>query len=445
MHRNFILVLTSFLVLVPGVAQGQVQMLGIGDSLGEGVQSDNAFSISQQQGYLNDVATQAGFAFQLPLIKSSALGTVGDVTGRSRISPTTDPQDLAVSGALVGDVLNTVANQTVTREVDLVLAPYYGMSQIQVVEQQTPGYVLCWVGNDDIIDYVLDYSSLNNPTGITPLPLFTSNYQELMSRLKATGAKVAVANIPDLTKIAFLFDNTELTRYTGTDYNLPEGYLTTFQTMILLKLGQLDGSVLQNPAYVLDPARITFIRSQVAAYNNVISQAAAAVGFPLVDAHNILNSIVTNPITIEGVTINLGYNGGAFSLDGVHPSDTGYVLFANAFIKALDSTYAAKIPTVPYSKEIAVFNSDPFVDFNGNGVVPGRPGTGLLETLAPTLGLSGDTNEHGGNAAMNVGRKVDPAVFMRAYFQATGRSPFTPWEKADVLKAVSEMLGTPQH
>lgn len=422
--------------------------MGIGDSLGEGVQSGNAFSTSQQQGYQNYVATQAKFSFALPLIKSNALGSVGSLTGRSRISPTTFPQDLAVSGATVGDVLNMTANQVPMYEADLVLAPNYGLSQIQVIEQQTPEYVLCWTGNDDIINYVLDSSSLNDPTGITPLPQFTVQFQELMSRLKATGAKVAVANIPDLTKIAFLFDNDELTKYTGTNYNLPDGYYTTFATMLMLKLGQADGSILQNPAYILSPSQITYIQQQVTAYNVVIAQAASAQGFPLVDARSILDGIQSSPITIEGVTINLGYNGGAFSLDGVHPSDTGYVMFANAFIKALNKTYNAGIPSISYLKEVSVFNADPFVDFNGNGVVPGRPGTGLLESLAPTLGLSGDKNEHGAKGNLEASRPtghVDPAVFMRAYYEATGRNPETAWEPSDVARAIQEMIFSVRH
>ena len=118
MIRNLLLLISA----LPAFCQSPV-IMGMGDSLGEGVQSDNAFTLSQQQGYLNDIAAHAGVTFALPLIQSSAFGSVGIATGRSRVSPTTQPQDVAVSGATVSDVLSQVGSPTPMIEADLVLAP----------------------------------------------------------------------------------------------------------------------------------------------------------------------------------------------------------------------------------------------------------------------------------------------------------------------------------
>jgi hypothetical protein len=417
-------------------AQTAPPLIGIGDSLGEGVQSANAFYESQPNTYLKRVATQMGVPFAQPLLSTSLTASIFNDDGRSRVSPPTDPADLAVSGATTGNVLNMVANTgTPATEYDLVLPPYYGMSEIQIVEQLKPAVVLAWVGNDDLISEVLNFDTLNDPKP-TPLPLFTTEYQELVSDLQATGAKVVMANIPDLTEIGYLFDNDDLTRYTGTNYNLPQGYLTTLPTMILLKLGIFDASILQNLGYVLTPTEIKSIQQQVQEYNQVISETAASAGFPVVNAYAILNGFITNPITIEGITIGTHYNQGAFSLDGVHPSDTGYAVFAEAFITAANQTYNLNIPQIPDSLFLSIFNADPFIDFSGTGVVPGRPYTGLLESLGPFLGLSGGPG-HQANPAV----RPDPNTFMREYYRVKGKNPETVWTKQDVIAAVTEMVG----
>jgi phospholipase/lecithinase/hemolysin len=406
----------------------------MGDSLGEGVQSANAFQESQPNTYLNRVATQMGVPFAQPLLSTSIFASIFTDSGRSRISLTTDPADLAVSGATTDNVLTATASTgTPSTEADLVLPPYYGMSQIQIVEQVKPKMVLAWVGNDDLISEILSFDALGSQSGVTPLATFTSEYQELVSRLKATGAKVVMSNVPDLTKMAYLFDNNDLTRYTGTNYNLPSGTVTSFPTMLLLELGVFDGSILQNPDYVLTSSQLTAIQQQIQQYNQVISETATAAGFPVVNAYAILDNFIANPITIEGITITTHYNGGAFSLDGVHPSDTGHAIFANAFIAAANKAYGLSIPAISNSELVSIFNADPFIDFGGNGVVAGRPGTGLLETLGPLLGLSG------GKAGPV--RKPTAAEFMRQYYRAKGQNPSQAFTKQDVIKAVKEIAG----
>ncbi len=430
MKFNRLLFLSPAILLIPSAfAQTQTPLLGIGDSLGEGVQSANAFAESQPNTYLNRFAQQMAVPFQQPLLSTSLFASIFNDNGRSRIDPTAIPADLAVSGATLDNVLNTTASTS--PEYDLVLPPYVGLSQIQIVEQVKPKMVIAWAGTDDLISEVLNFSTLNQPDP-TPLPTFTSEYQELISRLSATGAQVVVGTIPDLTKIAYLVDNTTLTRYTGTNYNLPAGTLTTLPTMLLLDLGVFGPDILQNPGYILTPTELTALQTQIQTYNQVIRTTAAAAGFPVVDASAIIDDLVSNPITIEGVTITTSFNGGGFSLDGVHPSDTGHAVFANAFIKAANAGYNLNIPVIPLSGLVTIFNNDPFVDFKGTGVVPGRPFTGLLETLAPFFGLSGSGI---------LAKPVSADAFMREYRQAKGVNQNTPWTKSDVIAAVTDMFG----
>jgi hypothetical protein len=52
-------------------------------------------------------------------------------------------------------------------------------------------------------------------------------------------------------------------------------------------------------------------------------------------------------ITVNGYTMKEDYvSGGAFSLDGFHPSPRGYALIANKFIEAINAKYESTVKTV---------------------------------------------------------------------------------------------------
>ena len=435
--------LLAFCLLVAVATAGFAQstMMGMGDSLGEGVQSYNAWYETQANGYLSYIAKQAGASFRLPLIKSDSKGIAGVANRhRQRIDATSIPSNLAVNGAKVTDVLGDVAGTNPRREVDLVLPPYYGLSQIEIVEQVKPKLVYLWIGNNDVIDYVLDWKHLNQPHG-TPISTFTNQYYQLITRLKNAGVAAVLGNIPDVTKIAFLVDNDTLTSYTGTNYNLPVGYYTTLPTLISLKLGNLDASVLQDPNYVLSPDRLAFIRTQIQMYNDVITNAAASAGYAIADTADIFNQFAESPVVIGDVVLTNKFNGGAFSLDGVHPSNVGYATLAKAFIQAANFKFDTGIPQITLDQMIDIVNVDPFVDRNGNGVVAGRPNTGLLESLYVELGFSGDTNDLNVSAPIAAPKKADPNAFMRIYFAGIGKNPNTPWTRADLSDALDVIFG----
>jgi lysophospholipase L1-like esterase len=68
------------------------------------------------------------------------------------------------------------------------------------------------------------------------------------------------------------------------------------------------------------------------------------------DAFTFLNDIKAHGILVDGVSANSSYiSGGIFSLDGVHLTPRGYAIVANEYIKAINKTYNASIPTVNIS------------------------------------------------------------------------------------------------
>jgi len=86
--RRFLLILVT-LFLVSGSLDTQTvsPFIGLGDSLGEGVQSLDAGAQTQVNGYLNLIGTQMGVAFSLPLIQTGPLGVVENVFERTRLNP----------------------------------------------------------------------------------------------------------------------------------------------------------------------------------------------------------------------------------------------------------------------------------------------------------------------------------------------------------------------
>ena len=92
------------------------------------------------------------------------------------------------------------------------------------------------------------------------------------------------------------------------------------------------------------------VKTATAAYNTTIQGLATTKNLAFVDANAILNQVATIGISNGGYTINSAYvTGGAFSLDGVHPSPRGYSLIANEFIKAINLTYGSNLKGYDFS------------------------------------------------------------------------------------------------
>jgi len=94
--------------------------------------------------------------------------------------------------------------------------------------------------------------------------------------------------------------------------------------------------------WVLLPSEQVEIAAATDAFNATLQNAATNAGLAFVDA-NALMTQVANGGYAEGnfiLTSDL-VTGGAFSLDGVHPTSRGYALIANLFMKAIDATYGS--------------------------------------------------------------------------------------------------------
>jgi hypothetical protein len=109
----------------------------------------------------------------------------------------------------------------------------------------------------------------------------------------------------------------------------------------------------QNPwpdALILDADEITSATNAVNSFNSIIASVAAAKGAALVDFNGFFNNVKANGIVIAGEKYTADYIAGdIFSLDGVHPSDRGYGIVANEYIKVINASFGMNVPLVNVS------------------------------------------------------------------------------------------------
>ena len=126
-------------------------------------------------------------------------------------------------------------------------------------------------------------------------------------------------------------------------------------------LGSINATVnppVANPItgnFVLEADEVAKIKSAIDDYNAVIKAEADAHNLAFVDANARLQELASTGIAIDGINFTSAFvTGGAFSLDGVHPSTRGYAIIANDFIAAINAKYGANVPSVVVSSYPAV-------------------------------------------------------------------------------------------
>ncbi len=391
----------------------------LGDSLTAGFQSGSLISTSQVNGWAPLVAAQAKFPIVLPLIASPGapsqltllhlanpplLSTIAPLPGTStgRVDFSVQPTDVAVPGALVNDVLNTLPQLLPLSGQQILNQQILGFpgfssgvadSQAQLAARANPTTIFVWIGNNDAL--VADFTG--SPASMTPLATFTTQYQQLIGYLTAnTNAHLIIANVPDVTAVPYLQSATVLLGFFSAQTGVPASVLSGLLGIVPGDLVGLPG-VQQVPAIlggkakgpisaanILHAADAATVRANVVAYNQVIAASASAAGATLVDINAVIAAASANGIAINGVTGNTSFLGGLFSLDGIHPTNTGYAIIANAYIDSINNAFKTSIPDVNL---VTVAAADPlFPPYPGHLLVkpPVEP------NAIPVIHLSGE-------------------------------------------------------
>jgi hypothetical protein len=91
------------------------------------------------------------------------------------------------------------------------------------------------------------------------------------------------------------------------------------------------------------------VAPRIDAYNLIIVVQAIEHGSVLVDAHSFADQLRSQGFEANGHHLTTAFLGGLFSLDGIHPTNTGYAVIADRFISTLNQARGTSIPLVNVS------------------------------------------------------------------------------------------------
>jgi lysophospholipase L1-like esterase len=329
-----------------------------------------------------------------PCTGANALAYSASTALQTRINPTTTPYDVAIPGQTLHEALYQVAPTTtcaaansltnvnigLSALVNAESAAFYpvlgtfgtGFTQIQAAAALHAQIVTVWLGSNDLLKYAFSGGQLP----ATDPAQFYTDMVAAIRQLQASGAKVAVANLFDVLDASYFTSAAELGALlnslgvaTATPaYNYYEslvpagGYLTLsgfFKTLASVEaLGGGLTPVTLTAADTIPAAFAASIQSYNDQYNTQIAAAVTATGATLVDVHATFAAIYTGggyPVSAHCCTPV--FDGGLTSLDGIHPSNTGYAIIANVFIQTLDAAFSLTIPPINVT---TVHAADPY-------------------------------------------------------------------------------------
>ena len=138
-----------------------------------------------------------------------------------------------------------------------------------------------------------------------------------------------------------------------TTYGIPNYRQTTAKDMIVFTASSIlpQGYGTQIPLenkWVLSEKEVAKVEAAVSKYNTVIKQLATTYNLAFVDVYTEMNKLASaSGIRYYSNTYTTTFvSGGAFSLDGIHLTGTGYALIANMFANSINAKYKSNLRNV---------------------------------------------------------------------------------------------------
>ena len=375
-----------------------------GDSLSAGYQNSQLIDTSQIHGYANVIAQQARVDLNLPLLPYPGYPQIliedgfAMATGFSPVARTNNRQtrDVAVPGftvaALVGYQAACNPNPSdPLYPIDImaaeILNPNCSVSaptQLAEAAGLQPSTSILWIGSNDALFAILFGG---DPTDVRS---FFLAHQTAASTMAQASGNLVLANIPDVTVVPYLTSIEKLAGILSLPVPLVEAGLvlkpgdmvTPYAFELIQAMGTsltlLPDAIPQGPV-IIRASKIWQIRATVAVYNAAIALEAAEYHATLVDIYSLFNDLAANGVVVGGQKLTTGFMGGLFSLDGIHPTNTGYAIIANEFIKTMNRSLAAAIPPVSIEQ---VSKTDPLIFPDGH---PGKSTGHVSQQMADAL------------------------------------------------------------
>ncbi|HEY7212893.1 MAG TPA: SGNH/GDSL hydrolase family protein [Bryobacteraceae bacterium] len=374
-------------------------MVVVGDSLSAGVQNFSLLDEQQPNGYASIIARQAGLPLSLPLVPFPGSPNVLHLTATGiepvegtlpfppRDNPNVEPTNLAIPGLTVSSALtlrptsgkpSSPEQEWATIVLGFPNLPFWAPTEIELATALRPQLVIEWLGNNDALVPAL----AGQLDALTPANQFALNYEQILDRLAGTRAKLVTATIPDVTETAFFTSAQQIANQAAggnidfvtqtlgigpNDYVRPSAQPFIASILTDPTKGPLpsacpaplpDLGVATLPC-VLTEADAKKVRARVNCYNTIIKVETALHGGVVVDINRLVNQIYINGYNVAGKTLTANFLGGLFSLDGIHPTNTGYGIIANEFIRTMNAQMNMKIPPADLA---AILASDPLRD-----------------------------------------------------------------------------------
>ncbi len=386
MRRFHILLAVLLALLVPGMAFAQVDFsryVAFGDSLTAGFTSDSLNATYQVNSYPAQLARAFGITdFQQPLVSPPGIPPILQLRGLFPTVILPSPgqgvpinlnlprpyNNLGVPGANTHDLLATTTdNGGIT---DLILRRQ-GASQIQEGLFLHPTFVTLWIGSNDVLGAALSGRVIEGVT-MTPVAQFQAEITTAVAAIAQSGAKMAIANISDVTTIPFVntlpiyifnpqTNQVVLVNGHPVPFIGPNGPLQPGDYLLLTAATELaqgkgipvalggSGQPLSD-SVVLSAAEVSAIQARVDAFNTIIAGLASQYGAALVDDHTLLHQLESGFYPIGGVKLTGDFlTGGVFGYDGFHPTPIGYGVVANLFIQSINAKFGTAVPLVDLS------------------------------------------------------------------------------------------------
>ena len=374
----------------------------VGDSISAGVENFSLLDSQQPHGYASVIAQQAGVSLPLPLVPYPGVPNVlqlkslnpltivnadpGVTPNPPRDSQCTQPTTLSIPGVTLEQAMTVTPTSSypplasnplgpVANWADIVLgypsplaAQTCGVSPVSQTEVQQavalkPSAIIEWLGNNDALVPAL----IGVLSDLTPIPTFINEYETLLNTLKQTGAPIVTATVPDVTKAPYFTPVSVIARKTNSSpqavaaklgigpndllretavpiamsilagHEAPAGWPTTCPAP------NLDLPVPSVPC-VLTASDAVYVQGTIDAYNAIIFSESLLHGAAVVDTHALVDSWAQNGYNADGKHLTLGFLGGLISLDGIHPTNTGYAIMANTFINVINAAWGVHIP-----------------------------------------------------------------------------------------------------